>query len=80
MFFALSIVGYKNPATVELLFRTYLKVSTAITTNTTESVKMVKKLNEHDCADCKHRYKEYCTLFDDLIEYNDLCFMWGDRK
>lgn len=30
------------------------------------------------CFDCKHSYnKEYCSLFDELIEENCSCFMFN---
>lgn len=41
---------------------------------------MMRKRPENDCSDCEHRYNEYCTLFDDLIKYSDLCWMWRRRK
>lgn len=31
------------------------------------------------CLNCCHCYsKEYCTLFDELIEENCSCWMWND--
>ena len=35
--------------------------------------------DENECSDCKHRYKNICVLFDDLIRYTDHCFMWEER-
>ena len=34
---------------------------------------------DNHCSDCKHRWREYCVLFDDLIKYNDMCFMFDER-
>jgi len=42
-------------------------------------MKSKNKREYTDCSDCKHRHREYCTLFDDLIEYKDLCWMWTER-
>ena len=35
------------------------------------------------CFNCKHCYQnEYCSLFDELVEYTLSCFMWnsGDKE
>ena len=30
------------------------------------------------CFNCKHCYRnEYCSLFDELVEYTLSCFMWN---
>lgn len=37
-------------------------------------------MTENYCFNCKHHYKDECTLFDELVIDNAYCPLWSNNK
>ena len=40
---------------------------------------MKSKNEPNSCLNCKHHWRNMCTLFDDLVENNGCCYMHNKK-